>query len=341
MKLTKLYCERFTAFDELSLNLSPGINVFVGANGTGKTHLMKLAYAACDITKSKISFAEKLNRVFLPSDRAIGRLLKRQPYSASAFCEVYRQDLKICLAFSNHTRKPESAQVTGEAEWMAVPVESVYIPVKEMLSNGPGFRSLYSQREIHFEEIYADILDRAYRPSLRGPADRARKALLAKLGKVIDGKVVTANEEFFLKNVQGNLEFTLLAEGIRKLGLLWTLIQNGTLMEGSVLFWDEPEANLNPSLYGVLMQIILDLQQLGTQVFMATHSYAILKELDLRKTETSEVLYHSLYRDPDSGGMIRCRNADRYLAIHPNSIAQAYADIYDREVQRTLGGSEL
>ena len=161
--------------------------------------------------------------------------------------------------------------------------ECFYIPVKEMLSNGPGFRSLYSQREIHFEEIYADILDRAYRPPLRGPTGKARKALLAKLRKAIDGKVVTANEEFFLKNVQGDLEFTLLAEGIRKLGLLWTLIQNGTLMEGFVL-------------------------------------------------------YHSLYRDPDSGGMIRCRNADRYLAIHPNSIAQAYADIYDREVQRTLGG---
>jgi hypothetical protein len=28
---------------------------------------------------------------------------------------------------------------------MVLPVESVYIPVKGMLSNGPGFRSLYSQ----------------------------------------------------------------------------------------------------------------------------------------------------------------------------------------------------
>jgi len=29
-----------------------------------------------------------------------------------------------------------------------------------MLSHGPGFRSLYSQREIHFDAVYADLLDR-------------------------------------------------------------------------------------------------------------------------------------------------------------------------------------
>lgn len=29
-----------------------------------------------------------------------------------------------------------------------------YIPVEEMLSNTPGFRSFYEKREIHFEEVY-------------------------------------------------------------------------------------------------------------------------------------------------------------------------------------------
>ena len=45
------------------------------------------------------------------------------------------------------------------------------------------------------------------------------------------------------------IEFTLLAEGLRKLGLLWLLIRNGSLKPGAVLFWDEPETNLNPKLY--------------------------------------------------------------------------------------------
>ena len=49
---------RFTAFESFEFRPSPGVNVFIGANGTGKTHLMKVAYAACDVSKTKDSFAE-------------------------------------------------------------------------------------------------------------------------------------------------------------------------------------------------------------------------------------------------------------------------------------------
>ena len=45
--LTRIYLERFTAFERLELELNAGINVFLGSNGTGKTHLLKVAYAAC------------------------------------------------------------------------------------------------------------------------------------------------------------------------------------------------------------------------------------------------------------------------------------------------------
>ncbi|MEW6668700.1 MAG: AAA family ATPase [Thermodesulfobacteriota bacterium] len=336
MIITRVKLDQFTAFAELDLELSAGINVFVGANGTGKTHLMKVIYAACDISKSKLSFAEKLIRVFLPSGRSLGRLVKRQKVSSRCFIELCRGRNKLKASFSNHATSPDSATVTGINKWNAVPVESVYVPVKEMLSNAPGFRSLYSQREVHFEEIYSDILDRAYRPALRGPIDRTRKALLTILQRAIEGKVTVKEEEFFLQSRHGNLEFSLLAEGMRKLALLWLLIQNGTLLKGSVLFWDEPETNLNPKLYGVLIEILLELQRMGVQVFAATHDYVILKEIDLRKKETDRVNFHSLYHD-SPGGELKCRTAGAYLDIDPNAIAEAFADLYDREVKRTLG----
>lgn len=338
MKLTRMKLERFTAFEKLDLNISEGINVFVGANATGKTHLMKLAYASCDITKTKLDFAEKLIRNFLPSGRALGRLVKRQKVSSRCAIEIFRGDIKLRASFTNHTTKAENATVTNVNRWKEKPIESVYIPVKEMLSNAPGFRSLYSQREVHFEEVYADILDRAYRPALRGPTDQGRKKLMNTLQKAIDGKVTIKEEEFFLRNKQGNLEFSLLAEGIRKLGLLWLLIQNGTLLSGSVLFWDEPETNLNPKLFGVLMEIILELQRVGVQIFLATHDYVILKELDLRKKKQDEIKFHSLYRDSETGEVL-CHSAGSYLEIHPNAIAEAFADLYDREVKRNLEGS--
>ena len=194
MTLKRIKIEQFTAFEKLDLRLSPGINVFVGANATGKTHLMKVAYASCDITKTKLDFAEKLIRTFLPSGRALGRLVKRQKVSSRCVIEVFRENIKLRASFSNHSTKAESAKITNINKWKEKAIESVYIPVKEMLSNAPGFRSLYSQREIHFEEVYADILDRAYRPALRGPTDVPRKKLMATLQKAIDGRISVKDE---------------------------------------------------------------------------------------------------------------------------------------------------
>ena len=335
MPITRLKLERFTAFEKLEIQFSPGINVFVGANGTGKTHLMKVAYAACDISKTGKDLAGKLVRVFMPSGFAIGRLVKRQKISSRCALEVFRDNLKLRVSFSNHATVTDSATVTGHKDWCKKPVESVYIPVKEMLSNAPGFRSLYAQREIYFEEIYSDILDRAYRPALRGPVAKERKRLLTNLQKTMEGKVAIKDEEFFLRNRQGNLEFSLLAEGIRKLGLLWLLIQNGTLLNGSVLFWDEPETNLNPRLFGPLIEILLELQRMDIQVFLATHDYVILKELDLRKRKKDSLLFHSLFREKESR-QIQYQSTDEYLGIHPNAIQDTFLDLFNRDVNRDL-----
>ena len=217
-----------------------------------------------------------------------------------------------------------------------MPIKSVYIPVKEMLANAPGFHSLYSQREIHFEEVYDDILARANLPALRSPMTQERKRLLASLQKTIAGKVTVQNEEFYLRNRGTNLEFSLLAEGMRKLGLLWLVIRNDTLPDGSVLFWDAPETNLNPKLFKTVIGVLLELQRMGVQIFIATHDYGILKELDLQSTQEGELAYHSLFRD-SGGGEIACRSVHNFLDIHPNAIAETFSDLYDREVARSLG----
>ena len=200
---------------------------------------------------------------------------------------------------------------------------------------------LYAQREISFEEIYADILLRAYQPALRSPAlgerERKRKRLLTVLEKEIDGKVYAKNEEFFLRRRKIDLEFSLLAEGMRKLGLLWLLIQKGALLEGSVLFWDEPETNLNPRLFGAVVEVLLELQRMGVQIFIATHDYTILKELDLQRKKEDKLVFHSFYREGEDGEIAR-QTARAYLDIHPNTIAEAFTNLYDREVERSLGG---
>ena len=103
-----------------------------------------------------------------------------------------------------------------------------------------------------------------------------------------------------------------------------------------MLFWDEPETNLNPKLYRMLMHVLLELQRNGVQVFLATHDYVILKELDLQKTDTDKVAFHSLYHS-ETDGEIACHTSGDYLGIHPNAIAEAFSDVYDRVVERSLG----
>ena len=336
MTLIKVRLQCFTAFEDLDLELSSGINVLVGANGTGKTHLMKVCYAACEVSKTGESFTEKLVHVFLPSRRGHWRLVKRRRGGSQATVEVFRGEQSLSTSFSNRATVPRYKDVQQNRSWGDSRIECVYIPVKEMLANAPGFRSLYANREIHFEAVYADILDRAFLPRLRHRPPKYGR-LLRELQDALGGRVRTRNEEFLLSGRQGTFEFPLLAEGLRKLGLLWLLIQNGTLLDGSVLFWDEPETNLNPKLYRLLMRVLLELQRNGVQIFLATHDYVILKELDLQMTSEDRIAFHSLHHSEADGKLI-CHTSSDYLGIHPNAIAEAFSDIYDRVVERSLDG---
>ncbi len=330
MPVTKIKLENFTAFKDLEVDFSPGINALVGANGTGKTHLMKACYAACDYGKEDRSLAHELVGVFLPSGRASGRLVRQGYEAVGGFVEVHVGVWHVrCYLSGRDTR-----YATTPTDPQRPDTKSVYIPVKETLANAPGFLSLYAAREVNFEQVYSDILLKAYLPALRKPVDDDHRRMLDSLENVIGGKVTVKGEEFFLSNEQGDLEFTLLAEGWRKLGLLWLLIRNGTLQKGSALFWDEPEANLNPKMFKVVIEVLLELQRGGVQVFFATHDYVILKELDLQMTEEDRVAFHSLYRDED--GEIACYTTGHYLDIHPNAIGEAFDDLYDRQIERSM-----
>lgn len=334
MVLTRAKLERFTAFESLDIEFSSGINVLIGENGTGKTHLMKACYAACDVTTTRSTFPEKLVNSMLPRRGAVGRLVKR-PGGGKCKLTIYGHDKSITASFSTHVKLPSSVNMTGTEDWEERRIRSAFIPVKDMLANAPGFRSLYETSELHFEAIYADILTRAFRPPLRGPHDAQRKTLLSSLRRIVGGRVRYENEEFVLSNKDGNLEFTLLAEGLRKLGLIWLLIQNGTLGNGSVLFWDEPETNLNPKLYRAVIETLLTLQRTGVQVFLATHDYVILKELDLQMTRVDSVAFHSLYRDAKTGE-ISCKTVDRLEHMHSNAILDTFSDLYDRDIAVSL-----
>ena len=99
-----------------------------------------------------------------------------------------------------------------------------------------------------------------------------------------------------LKKDGRKVDFSLEAEGFRKLGLLWKLIRNGLLEERTILLWDEPEANLNPELFPLVAEILLELQKNGVQVFLATHNYNFAKYLEIFRSDKEQVQFHNLYK---------------------------------------------
>jgi len=101
-----------------------------------------------------------------------------------------------------------------------------------------------------------------------------------------------------------------------------------------VLFWDEPEANLNPSLIGCVIDILLHLQRLGVQVFIATHSHVVLKEIELRRVGTDEVRYASFFRGDSDGVQVETGNA--LLDLTHDKIRDTYIDLLERDLQLSL-----
>ena len=71
MPLTRIEAENFTVFEDITIPFSKGLNVLVGENGMGKTHIMKLAYAACQASRHDVSFSQKTTMLFRPDQSSI------------------------------------------------------------------------------------------------------------------------------------------------------------------------------------------------------------------------------------------------------------------------------
>jgi hypothetical protein len=128
---------------------------------------------------------------------------------------------------------------------------------------------------------------------------------------------VNVNGVYYVKQNNGEtIELNLEADGFGRLGLLWKYLRNGLLEPGSILFWDEPEASINPELVPKLVDILLKLQRGGVQVFVATHSYDVARWFELNKAGADNLRYFNLRK---SGGGIVADVADDYVSL-PNSV---------------------
>lgn len=292
--ILKLHAKNFTAFPEADLTFGKNLNIIVGENGTGKTHLLKLAYAVLAAsweegrkpsaetpTKSalQVRIAEKLVAVFRPE--SLGRLARRHP--GRERCEVRfgysNKEWNIAFNFATQSKAEVTLDTVPKAWVDAAPA---YIPTRELLTIYPGFVSIYESHYLEFEETWRDTCLLLGAPLKRGAKEKRVQELLAPLEAAMGGKIeLDKNGRFYLVNETGRMEMPLVAEGLRKLGMLGRLIATGALLDKGCLFWDEPEANLNARIIKRIARSIVDLSTHGIQVFVATHSLFLLRELEI------------------------------------------------------------
>ena len=299
--LKTLHLKDFTVFGKSRLNFSPGLNVIIGENGLGKTHLLKLPYAAMAVsaelgqnplhsqpskTLLQPRVAQKLVDVFRAE--SLGRLARRQQGRNRCEVRVEFDDSRWNMSFSFATNsKSEVVVERVPSEW--IDKAPVFLPTRELLAIYPGFVSLYESRHLEFEETWRDTCALLGAPALRGPTAHRIAQVLKPLEDEMGGAIVLEKTgRFYLKQPGvGNMEMSLVAEGHRKLAMLARLIATGSLLDKGCLFWDEPESNLNPKLIREISRTILHICRNGVQVIIATHSLFLLRELEmlLRKEE--------------------------------------------------------
>ena len=306
---------------ELDLQFGDGINILIGENGMGKTTLLKMIYAALQYSIENQTSGKELIHFFSNNLRDFSQM--KYPGKEKDTCYYEISDGQHF--FKDYLSKKNGIVSEG---WKGLNIQSVFIPTTEMLSHSKGFLAMNQKYNMPFDETQIDIIVNASLPETK-KVSQSCEIILKEISDVINGKVVQEDDTFYIvKNDGRKIDFSLEAEGMRKLGLLWKLIRNGLLEKNSVLLWDEPEANLNPELYPLVANILLALQKNGVQIFLATHSYNFAKYLEIRRTEKEQVLIHNLYRN-DLGKEIMSVSAYKMEDLEPNHIMMADNQLLD------------
>ncbi|MDB9435723.1 AAA family ATPase [Dolichospermum lemmermannii CS-548] len=306
--LNNLNIKNFTVFPSANLQFSKYLNVIVGENGSGKTHLLKVAYSALATsweesrkptsstpTKALMQtrLADKLINVFRPE--SLGRLARRKQGRERCDIKLLFEDKQFNFEFSFSTNSKTEVLIEKVPKgWLDT--SPAYIPTRELLSIFPNFVSVYEGHYLEFEETWRDTCILLGAPLQRGTKEKRIQELLAPLETSMGGSIeLDKNGRFYLKNERGRFEMPLIAEGQRKLAMLARLIATGVLMDKGFLFWDEPEANLNPLLIKQVAQSIVSLSKIGIQVFIATHSLFLLRELEILMTDKQNIELNSRF----------------------------------------------
>jgi len=321
MAIERVEIKDFLVFKgEFTTEFCSGVNVIIGGNGTGKTTLLKAIYMVCDL-------ARKLNEI----DLETAQHFSINPY----FLGLSNPIFSIRKSKNTDTEKPLNLEIIYEYDKTTklrisgtnTPKSIVFIQEKDMLSNSKGLPEIYKYGKAEYTQFEIDVIEKA-----RVLATCPEQPLYREICDIIGGEPQNDGQSFFMKrhNVAELIPFSSEAAGYRNFGLLASLIRNEQITHDSILFWDNPENNLNPELIPALIDILLELQRGGVQIFVATHSYDVARWFELNKKPENELRYFNFRKE---GENIIADVANDYISLENNSIEAADNKLFKRVVE--------
>jgi len=365
MPINRVEINDFLVFkNSFTADFCNGINVLIGSNGTGKTTLLKVLYWGCEFSnKSVLEDGKNINLKRSKDDPSNSIFILNNYFNRTSFNEMgkgepeFISDIKLysskisnkipCLEvnvskdltqiqmFEIEQNLPKNKAL---AKWCNMKVAAVFIPAIEMLSHSRGFLALNQERILPFDNTEISIISKAELEPTRVITPNAKK-VITKISSIIGGDVEFDGKDFYIKKTNMEIEkiyFPFEASGYRKLGLLWKLLRNGLLENGSVLFWDEPENSLNPEHISDLVDILLELSRNGVQIFIATHSEILASYFAVNRQDDDDVMFTSLYKDDKQ---IKATTSNRFDLLEPNNLTTEPVKLYEKEIEKGVGGN--
>jgi energy-coupling factor transporter ATP-binding protein EcfA2 len=323
--LKRLHLQNFTVFADADFEFVQGLNVLVGTNGTGKSHVLKLGYSiemvrernkneppsggfpyALPFALGESDWARRLS-YFLPDvfqtasrKQLVSTLSSLQTATVKAefndgFAENEAVEFEIS-AYLNSVRVISGGEIISEQIEIVAPV---FIPAKEILTLS-WMLPASEQLVLPIEQNYLHLLKQLRLLPLRKASSAQAISALA---DILGGEVKEEEGKYYLIAANGQRTgMNMVAEGLRKFGTLQKLLANGSLTKQATLFWDEPEANLNPALLRKLAAILAELARQGFQIILATHSTDLLKEFHIlsrqKDAQPLPIKYFGLNAEP-------------------------------------------
>lgn len=326
--------QNFGPLSDLTWDDLGPINLVIGANGCGKTFVLKSLYVAMRTlelhgrgqeqrTAAQI-LAEKLYWTFQPEQ--IGELVTKASQEPLSFHALIDGE-HFSYGFGASTKRQiQAPEITSQPRQS----NSVFLPAKEVLSL--HHLILQSRERDHlfgFDDTYYDLA-LALRHGTRQGKNYAEFAKSREqLESLIGGKVMYEEEAGKWIYKKGNQRFAIgtAAEGIKKIGILDTLLGNRSLGLNSIVFIDEPESALHPHAISAFLEIIASLAMRGIQFFMSSHSYFVVKNLHLIAKK------HALSIPVLSGGSEGWQMADMLAGMPDNPVINEVGLLYKQELE--------